>query len=416
MRCLPRPFLALMVAAGCAATRAPGALDQATGPDSADTGEKLDLPALMARELPAPLPRARVSLFKGKVTTEVEAAGPTKLEDGTLAENGKAADLTVPLGTGADMSCYVYPEATDPASTVADILQKLGKIVRIERVRLSHVEVVGDHPAMYFDADYSSTGETGREVGLFKIMLYASRETPVFCQHDEVGYRASFRRITQGLVKSMKAPSDGPPPRFVEVHILRMGDQPVGFEQRATRRAENGNVQTWQKTALFLPRSPRELAFSDHLQSDFFDTDGNLRFLSAVEVEDDQLTTEIEAERATDGRYLVKGKHGGEEVKGAFRSKGKRGPLTWSASSRELRKLLAGKVRELSLEEYHPGFDPIRPMQVVYRRGEGRAVTMTFGPIEVKATLDENGLIEQAEVPMGDLRVTSRRAFLRGTP
>jgi hypothetical protein len=43
-------------------------------------------------------------------------------------------------------------------------------------------------------------------------------------------------------------------------------------------------------------------------------------------------------------------------------------------------------------------------------------VTMTFGPIEVKATLDENGLIEQAEVPMGDLRITSRRAFLRGTP
>jgi hypothetical protein len=32
------------------------------------------------------------------------------------------------------------------------------------------------------------------------------------------------------------------------------------------------------------------------------------------------------------------------------------------------------------------------------------------------AALDENGLIDQAEVPMGELRITSRRAFVRGTP
>jgi hypothetical protein len=371
----------------------------------------------MARELPAPLPRAKVAFFKGQVTGEVEAAGVPQIEDGKPGEGGEAASLKVPLGGGAELTCFIYPESTDVAGTISKVLDAAAKGVQFERVWLADVVMTGDDPTVYVNAEYTAAGPNGKLFGQFKLMLHAGHENPVYCQHDEVGYQASFRRITQGLVKSLKAASPAAPARFVQVHVVKLGDRPVGFEQSTVTEGENGALIGRQTTAMFLPRSARELSLSDDILTHVTDRSGNLVALGYAEAENGELASNVELERSKERQYAFTGKHAGKDVKGSFRSKGKQGPLTWTGVAGELRRsLLAGKAKELTLEEYHPGVDPTKPVQVIYRRGEGRAVTMVLGALEMKGVLDENGLLDHGELPMGSHKLTFTRAFVRGTP
>jgi hypothetical protein len=416
MRHLPLfPTLAgaILLAGGCATSPASHSTPGKPGAPS----QKFDLQALVDRELPKPLPKARVSVFKGALTGQIEAAGAIKTEDGKLGEDGEAATLEVPLGTGGDdITCYLYPDGRDTADSISKVLAGAGKAAHFERVRLVDVAVVQETAVVYVEADYSATSEGQRVFGQFKLMMSDEPDHPVLCMHDEVGYRASFRRIATGFIESLRPAKPSEPARYTELQLVRLGDTLVGFQQQTIHDGDKGLRIISNRSSLFLPRSPSQLAFTDEALAEVADPRGNLVFSNHATLENGELITSIDVERLDERRYSFKGKRAGKEVSGTFRGKGKGGLRSALAIAEALRAGQASRSPELSIEEYHPRFDTTKPVEVVYRRGEGRHVTISRGGLNVDALIDEHGFVEQAELPLAGTRLRFQRVFVRGAP
>ncbi|HXU83203.1 MAG TPA: hypothetical protein VN914_17535 [Polyangia bacterium] len=375
--------------------------------------EGIDLKALVGRELPAPLPKTRVSLFKGQMTGEIEAAGAIKTDDGKLGDDGEAAEVKVPLGTGGEMSCLVYPEAIPSAATIAKILGEVSKEVHFERVRLVDVKVVEASPAVYLEAEYSANdGQGGKVFGQFKMMLHAAADNPVLCMHDEVGYRASFRRIAEGLFQSLRLAGADAGPRYTDIQVVRVGQVPIGYEITSLLDGKEDKQIVSNDAALFAPRAPDQLAYADTSSTEVADGKGDLVLAVYSKMEEGKPASSVRIDRTAAGQYTFKGEQGGKSINGSFKSRGKR-LLSSSAVTEELRRsLLSGKSQELTVEEYHPHGDPTKTIDVVYRRKEGRTVAFQVGGSEVSTVRDERGWVEKAS----GAGISMERIFVKGTP
>jgi hypothetical protein len=399
-----------LVLAGCATA----------GPGSGEEGGKqgIDLEALVKRELPAALPKSKVSLFKGLMTGEIEAAGAIKTEDGKLGEDGEAAEVKVPIGSGGELSCLVYPEGIPAGGTISKILSEVAKEVHFERVRLVDVTVVEANPTAYIEAEYSAPDGAGNKVfGQFKMLLYASADNPVLCLHDEVGFRASFRRISEGLFRSLRLANADPAPRYTQIHVARLGQVPIGYEQTSMVDGKEDKQIISTDGATFLPRSPGALSYGDDSTTEVVDRQGGVLVGAYSSVKDGQVQYSVRVDRTGEGQYGFKGERKGKPVEGSFRSRGKRGLISSLAATDEVRKtLLSGKAADLTIEEYHPGSDPSRTVDVIYRRKEGRTVTFQFDGVEMSTVRDDRGQIEKAAITAGTQQVSVDRVFVRGSP
>jgi hypothetical protein len=386
-------------------------LSCATAPEAQKQG--IDLPALVSRELPGVLPKTRVSLFKGQMTGEVEAAGALKTDDGKLGDDGEAAEVKVPLGAGGEMSCFVYPEAIPAAGTISRILTDVGKEVHFERVRLLDVKAVEASPALYLEAEYSAPDSSGGKVfGQFKMMLHATADNPVLCMHDEVGYRASFRRIAEGLFKSLRLAGADPAPRYTDIQVVRIGQLPIGYEFTSLQEGKEDKQILSNDGALFAPRGPGQLAYADTSSTEVADGKGDLVLALYSKTENGKAPSTVRIDRTAAGQYTFKGEQGGKPISGSFKSRGKR-LLGTPAITEELRRsLLSGQAQQLTVEEYHPHGDPSRTVDVVYRRKEGRTVAFDVGGNEVSTVRDEHGWIEKGS----GAGFSVERIFVRGTP
>jgi hypothetical protein len=388
----------------------------ATGPGADKQG--VDLEALVKRELPGALPRTRVSVFKGQMTGEIESAGPIKTDDGKLEDDGDAAEVKVPLGPGGEMSCLVYPEGIPAGATISKILTEVAKEVHFERVRLVDVAVVEANPTAYIEAEYSTPDSSGGKVfGQFKMMLYASADNPVLCMHDEVGFRASFRRIAQGLFRTLRLANADPAPRYTDIHIARLGQVPIGYEHTSLVDGKEDKQIISSDGALFFPKGPGSFTCADHSTTEVADSRGNTVVAAYSNVKDGQVQYSVRVDRTGDGQYAFKGERRGQPVEGSFRSRSKRGLLSSLAVIDELRKtLLSGKAADLTVEEYHPDADPSRTIDVVYKHKEGRTVTFLLDGMEMSTVRDERGQVEKAAMSAGNQQVSVERIFVRGNP
>ena len=378
----------------------------------------IDLEAMVKRELPAPLPRTKVSLFKGQMTGEIESAGAIKTDDGKLGDDGEAAEVKVPLGSGGELDCLVYPEAIPAGTTIARVLGEVGKSVHFERVRLVDVSVVEANPAAYIEADYTAPDDAGGKLfGQFKMMLYASPDNPAMCMHDEVGYRASFRRISEGLFRSLRLADADPAPRYTEIHVARLGQALMGFVHIALADGkEDRQIVSWDQ-ALFFPKTPGTFAYADNSTTEVADDRGNTVMAFYSNLKDGQTQSSVRVDRTAQGQYTVKGERQGKPVEGTFRSRGKRGLISSRAVVDELRKtLLSGKASDLTIEEYHTNTDPTRTIDVQYKRQKERTVTFLQDGTEMTTVRDERGWMEKASMSVGSQQVSVERVFVRGTP
>jgi hypothetical protein len=399
------PFLVLC---GCASS---GAGEAADKPGAA-------LEALVKRELPGPLPRAGVAVFKGQMTGEIEASGAIKTDEGKLGDDGEAAELKVPLGAAGELECLIYPEAIPAGGTISKILTEVSKEVHFERVRLVDVKVIESSPAAYLEADYSAPDSAGGKVfGQFKMMLYASPDNPILCMHDEVGFRASFRRISEGLFRSLRLANADPAPRYTEVHVARLGQVPIGFEYTSLVDGKEDRSIISIDGALFFPKGPGAFTYADHSITEVADSGGNTVIGVYSDVKDGQVQSSVRVDRTGEGQYAFKGERRGKPVEGTFRSRGKRGLISSLAVMDEVRNtLLSGKAADLTVEEYHPDADPARTVDVVYKHKEGRTVTSLVDGVEMSTVRDERGRIEKGALGAGAQQISVERVFVHGTP
>ena len=397
---------------GAAATGAPPATNGGGGAAPAP------FQALLAREATG-LDVQTLAFTGGALTGEVEAAAPPSVN---REATGGLWSIAIPIGSEAPISCYVYDKAIDTAASVLRFIRLVkegSKDVTIQSVAPVEAGAIGETPYLMVDVSYTKGSPAGLLGGLMKMIVRPDADAALLCFHDEVGYRATFKRVTQGLARALKVDKPSPSPELVEIQITRLGELPVGFDRRTVTADARGGKVDQTIGCLLMPRSPQEAAGSDHLSTELSDEHGRLLALDVVEAEGEEIETQVNLTREGGGRaYRFKGKHAGKEISGRFRSREREGLASALLVADRLRTiLLAGQSTELTTEEYHASLAPERPVQVTYRRkGDARDVTMTLGQLEVSGRLDEHGFVESASMPLGGMALRQERVLIRRTP
>jgi len=373
---------------------------------------KGDVQAFYAREVP-PLPKTPFTV--GPVSGEVESAAPPQTE-----QDDRSTRLTLSLGTGTPMKCFVYPQPMDVGSQLLSIVKAMTN-VDIRSVRPTDVVVIGEQVAVFVEVQYLAKTSGGAALGEVKLMAYGHPIWPLLCMHDEVGYNAAFKRVTSGLASSLKVTGrELRIPSFVDISVERVDGHPVGFSRSATVVDEQGNKLYLESSSSLVPRSGQDMMVEDTSRVETDDKQGRLARVVYAKSEGGEISENLTLEHRSANEYRYEGIHLGKKIAGVLKTKGPKGFATGTEVRRGLRKLvgLGGKdVAELRVEEYHPDLDVGSPIEVLYRpqSKKDRTVTMTLGSAQVTLTLDADGLAQKGEMPIGGVTLTMDRVLLRGS-
>jgi hypothetical protein len=370
-----------------------------------------DVQKLYARELAA-LPVTKVSA--GKLTGEIESAGAPVVE-----QDDNSIRFTFALGTQSPIKCFVYPK---PIPVGVQLLKLVRAIegVDVRLVRPTDVVVIGDHAALYLEVQYLAKTGKGAALGELKLMAFGHATTPLVCLHDELGYNAAFKRITAGFASSLKlVGGELRIPTFIEISVESVNSHPIGFTRSVVLPNDKGGSREISTTTSLTPRSERDVATLDSTRVTTWDARGRVVEISYGSQQGEDVADDVTLKLVFGHEYSYEGTHLGKEVAGKIKTKNPRGFLSDVESARDVLKLLGdkGAAPELRTEEYHPDLDPTAPIETVMRLSsrKDRTVTVTLGKLQMTASVDDKGLMDKVEMPVGPVTVAISRALIRGS-
>jgi len=397
---------------GCASTQ---------GTAAATAVREAPVPADARRELLAalereqePLPVRPLEAPQGRFTARVEAAGDPVFEDD---QDFTVVDL--PIGTETAIKCFIYRDSIDVGQSLQAMIGELSSSLRVEALRPVEIVAAGDRPAVFLELDYTTEAPGGqRAAGQVKILAAPHDDLPLVCFHDELGFRRTFRRITQALAASLEP--FGKTPRFNELQVFKINGLPVGFEQRRVWEVEQDQTIVETATVLMMPRSRTELTFQDNVSTAVSDAAGRLSQYVFAKAVNGELVLQATLERQRGNTYSVQGTQGGKEFSATLTSKDKAGLASELLIQREVKDaLLGGQKAELSFETYRPATQVTALQTVHYRRiaDRARGVSVQLEDVTMEGEVDEHGAMERMDLPLGQgARMVMDRVLAQGTP
>jgi hypothetical protein len=402
-------------AAPTTAATPPAPAANAPEPAPAASGEET-FRAFMAREATGLVKRPLV-FSDGRATGEIEAvAAPT------LERDGATWLIEAPIGSEHPVSCSLFDKPIEGGASLvkfANLVRERLRDATIESVTITDTGAIDETAYMEATMTYTMESPRGTAGGQIKMFVRPDLDASVFCFQDEVGYFESFRRVARSLALSLRVARPSPPPRFVEIQVVKLGDMPIGVARR-TIQIEAAGTRFDQTTSFMLvPRSRKDLVSTDRFDAERVDQAGRLISVVSVEAQGEEERRRYNLTRQGQSRvYVYTGKQSGKDVSGKFKSKDEKGLASSSLIARQVRdQLMTGKVAGLTVEAYHPTIAP-EPFEVVYKRrgADGHDISVRLGQIDATAHLDENGLVDRISSPIGGMVLTEARVFMRGEP
>lgn len=407
-------LLACSFAVGCATSKEAAAPAETPAPAAEAPPEqpKVDLEAMAAREA-APLARKQVQSPDGVFKLTAELSG----EPTFTAEGEGMHSVTLPVGTGGPLSCYVYQDRIDPAGALSTVVASIGGgPAKIQRIVPMEVAVVAERPVMFLRLDYVAQTEQGLAAGQVKLAATGGETGSLMCVHDELGYSKSFVRWVSGIVETLERPGvTEEKPKFREVQVTHMNELPVGFSERVFYVRKDGRVlETY--SSMLLPRTQTEVVASDSASAEKVDAKGLLTEVVYFKSMNNEVSSQLTLKKGKKGSYQYSGTWETKPLEGTFTSKA---PLQGDVLHwQKVRELFKGKKESVSLPSYSPSTDPTNVSTVIYRKDPSleRGLTIEVGPVSMKAVADEHGMMQRSELSMGRVNILSERTFLSGAP
>ena len=377
--------------------------------DAGSAGAKVDFDALLAREAPA-MKSAEARSSDGALTASPEAAAKP-----TFEPQGKREVLTIPVGTEQPVSCLVRTDFPPPAGLLLSVLQNIQRQIPKNQLSGLDVAVVGKVPYIEAELQYVVEQDGKPVVGMLKAAAFERGDGVVLCWHDEFGYRATFRRVAESVVKTLvvrDAPAPGKPVEL-QIDIARMGKQPIGYAiSRHFIRADGTHVET-DSSSMLAPRSPVDFVSRDSTSSTTSDKTGAVTGIDTAMIEEGEPSKSLHVSRTAPGKYHAEGTVSGKPVKGDFVAKT---PLwgDWRERSEVRAKLLGGpKAKELVLSCYSTESDPVGATPCAWRATDQAGVfDHTTGDTHLRLTLDETAHMISGTMPMGQAELLIERVLL----
>jgi hypothetical protein len=403
--------MSALVALGCggAAETGPGA---ETSQDQAEPGKAVDIEAMFRREI-GELAVLPVKAPDGSWTAAVPAKSAPK-----VATEDNVVVVLIPIGTVTPVQCQVHAEAIDPGGMINQVLSGAAEKVELKAVAPWAVTVSNDAPAAWVEASYLAQQRGVKAAGHLKLAVNPRPERPLFCFHDEVGYKASFQRVVGAFFDSFKTTTAAQEqPLYLEVQTAHLDQIPIGFS--SSRLTKLGEGRRWTTASLtMMPVGQAELKLDDDYSIRDLDANHVLASGRWVEASDGEITLNIQVERVKGNLYRYEGQLQGKQLKGEFKTKSKQGIPGDLATAAVLKKRLAnGKAFSFTQEEYSPSLNATAPHEVTYRRDVSdppRAIKLKAGEMEMVGLVDDQGMVSAIQLSMGPRKIHFKRQIVKG--
>jgi hypothetical protein len=155
--------------------------------------------ALFTRERPE-MQTMEVRSLAGDVVFTTEATARPRLTpegDGVYA-------LDVPIGTDRPLKCWLRTDGTDARWLLANVLTDAKRATASFEIVNTRAGTLGQVAFVHAEAHYSVEKNGERLQGGLLATVFDGSDIVVACLHDEPGYRATFQRVTEGIMKSLK--------------------------------------------------------------------------------------------------------------------------------------------------------------------------------------------------------------------
>lgn len=398
-------LLALTALAGCSSLSEPAWLQE-----------------LRAREA-EPLPPQRIQsadrFFRAKAPAKL--AGQVEAQDGAYA-------FSLDVGTQAPIDCWVYRDGIDFAaslsqlsdSTFGAISQLLGE-VQAKAVDAVDAGVIAGSPFLAIDWMYRVQTSDGPQLGQVKHLVASKGGRGLYCQHNELGYAQTFRRVVKEILTSLEYRKQArPEPYFSEVSTLSIRGMRVGLEHTTLTRNATRNTRIETRTSLLVPVTNDTLQGSDTFAIEFAHPDGTLINQVHVESSNGELVSHLELVPQAGGAWSVEGTFQGKPL--STRIQSARPPTSWLGEALALRETLKqrGAGAELTTTRWVPDADPTRlldgTLTVQRQLGPERfAAKLVTAGLEADLVVDRRGTIASGSMDMGVAAVDFERVYTGGT-
>lgn len=407
MRCFILWGLLCAAALGCAATPP----EQAEPPWLAEA---------RARES-APLPQSPLAAkgaFRAKVPAKIVAA-PRR--------DGETYLFALGIGSEAPIECWVHDQDLDLASslvafsdaTFTSISEQFGEV---ELRRIEGVDAGALAGGAFLSVDWLYRIEKDGEglIGQVKHLAVSKHGRTVYCQHNELGYEKTFRRVVEGLVRDLVftgAPAGKP--YYEEISVFSVRDMRVGVQHVALARDAEGDTRIDLRSFTLVPVDAETFQASDTYGVEFVRPDGTLINQTHVESVNGEIATHLD---------LVPDPEGGWTVSGTFQTKPIEAhidaakPLgSWLGEVLSVRREIKAKGvgGEVVLTRWMPEADPTRFLEeriAIRERVEGdrfRAELQLAG-IEAEVLADRSGSAASGSVDLGHVEMRFERILAKG--
>lgn len=375
--------------------------------------EEVDVEALFRREN-EDLESFPVVAPDGSWSAEVMATAAPQVQ----AADGGVVVLKIPIGGESSVHCQVHSDAIDAGGMFQSLLAGARQKVELREVTPWAVTLHGHAPAAWVEAIYLADQNGQKAAGHLKTAVNSTPALPVFCFHDEPGFKQTFQRAASSLFDKLAPKAAQPEPQYVSVYAVDLSGTPVGFTKTSLTIDPDGRRRFLTVSLAMLPVAPDELRFQDDYAVEVLDKNGRVAQGKWVEVEAGEITLNVDLERGKGNAYRYEGTVQGKAISGEFRSKTAQGLAGRVAVADQLKtKLAAGKPFSLVEQEYSPGVDPTAPLDVSYAREQGdpeRQVRHQAGDVKMTGTVDESGETSEFVMALGARELHGKRVFVQG--
>ncbi len=430
----PAALLILAACGGAPAKPADGAATAAATPAATDTTATAapapatpgsgtpglpEAAALAAREVTTGLSKQTIATPDNLFSGEIEAAAKPEIK-----KDGEVFLVKISIGTRSPIECDLIPGAVDTAGILSRRMAEAAKTVSVTSAKPTDVATAGNAGVLFAEAAYDvvkaapAAGEKSDPKaasapllkGLVKFAARSGENGSVVCQHNELGYRATFKKIALQVAAAVRAPKVAP--AYVQVDMIKMNGAPVGFAELAVTDEKAGTRMLDTRVAMLLPATAK-LSGIDEITKIRVDKAGTTLGGAYVKMMDGAQTSDVTLNRVKANEYSVKGKTSAGPVSGTFTAPRE---LTVEFSrAKAVQKFLAGKEQELKFAEYNLEADAKGAVEVVYAK-RGDAVVLTQKKETSTVSFDAAGVEKTMDVKMEAGNFSSERIHTAGTP
>ncbi len=372
----------------------------------ANGGEAFDMKEMMARE-GKNLQKVRASSKNHEITFETFAEGGVTIEAPEDAHSPYYS--TIELGGNAPLECFFYPNGIDAATSLASVTDNLLSNAHKREISIVDSGVIAHTPYIRLDVTYLVKNAQGQPlVGYLKSAIADKENGAVMCLHNSLGYKKTFTKAFELVVKTAVAPNaeQSPPPQYLEVYALVLNGQKIGYNTVKVFAANDGGDLLNNISSMLLPQPGGRVMANEDVTVEHSSKNGLVKTGSYVAISDGHVSHRIELESVDGKNFAVQGTFQGKAVNGSFQStQGVTGGYKQTKTVKELAR--TGKLKTVEFDTYSPQLSPMKPLTIAYRRKSAKTntVEMKLGPLSVLLALDKHGNTTSMDIPIGHAKL-----------